>query len=127
MLHTIRQRLVSHRILLVAMLLLCVVAKPVIVLACEVHESQHALQTGHGHDDVEHLQAQPVDEPQPADDGKLWHALLHQGHCCVHGAALVTTPDVSLAPITAHVPECGVVPALRTRGLEPTLRPPIRI
>lgn len=127
MLQMLRQRLLSLRVLWVVMLLLCAVVKPVIVLACEVHESQHALQAGHGHDDAEHRRGQPADEPMPSGDQKPWHALLHQGHCCVHGAALVTTADVSLAPVAASAPGAVVAPAFRSLGLEPMLRPPIRI
>lgn len=127
MLRTLRQRLVSLRVLWIALLLLCVVVKPVIVLACEVHEAHHALQTGHGHDDVEHLRLQPVDEPTPSGGSNPWHAVLHQGHCCVHGAALVASGEVSLAPVAAFVPGSVVAYAFRSRHREPMLRPPIRI
>ena len=109
------------------MLVLCAVVKPVVVVACETHEAQHAIETGHGHDDAAHRVGTPADETAPGDDTRIWHALLHQGHCCLHGAALVEA-DVQMSVVSVRavlVPGaasvcCCVVP-------EPMLRPPIPV
>lgn len=125
MLRRLRQCLITHRAFWVAMLVLCVVVKPVIVLACEVHESQHALFTGHGHDEADHTGIQPVDEPVPTADQQPWHAVMHQGHCCVHGAAILDAPELVISPVVAFAPGLAVPYSFRLVGLEPMLRPPI--
>lgn len=125
MLHRLRQRLITFRTFCVAMLLLCAVVKPVIVMACEVHEAQHALQAVHGHDDADHTNGQPVDEPLPTSEQQPWHAALHQGHCCVHSAAIVDASEAVSAPGVAFAPESAVPHAFRMVGLDPMLRPPI--
>lgn len=125
MLYRLRQRLITFRAFWVAMLLLCAVVKPVIVMACEVHESQHAMQAAHGHDDAEHTGGQPADEPLPTGEQQPWHAVLHQGHCCVHGAAIVDVSASMSAPVVAFAPEPAIPQAFRMVGLEPMLRPPI--
>lgn len=107
------------------MLVLCTIVKPIVVLACEVHESQHALLTGQGHDDADHTGNQPADEPVPKADQPPWHPVMHQGHCCVHGAAILDAPELVISPVIAFAPESAVSHSYRLVGLEPMLRPPI--
>lgn len=127
MLSSLRSRLLPLRAFWVVMLVLCAVVKPVVVVACETHEAQHAIEAGHGHDDAAHRGAVPVDEAPPSADARIFHALMHQGHCCVHGAALVEV-DVSMPVVPSRavlvVGEAGVC---RCVVPEPMLRPPIPV
>lgn len=85
--------------LLLGLLMLGVLVKPVIALAGEVHEAEHALIAGDAshaeHDSPELLD--PLDTP---DSGNPLHAFLHFADCCGPSAALLplsTPASVSLA------------------------------
>jgi len=118
--------LLGLRLFWIAMLLLGTVLQPVLVVACETHESQHLTVTGHGHDNVEHEGNHVADEPLPADEVTPWHSLLHQGHCCVHGAAIVDLILTASPHVSPSRPECARQVSLIKAILTPTLRPPIR-
>ena len=125
MLSRLRHRLLALRLFWVAMLLLGAVFKPAIVFACESHEALHLLATGHGHEDDAHENGMPADETLPDGEFAPWMSLLHQGHCCVHGAAIV---EAALAPdpvIATERPDVALVVQLLDARRKPGLRPPI--
>lgn len=114
-----------RRALWFALLLWCVVLKPVLVLACEVHETSHAALAGHAHEGAAHQAGQPEDEGEAAAGERLWQAPLHEGHFCVHGAIWIAS-HASVAALPAHVPPpIAVVGDWPCRDDEPMLRPPI--
>lgn len=126
MLSRLRQRCLARPWLWVLLLALSFVAKPVLSLAGELHESGHhadavAQHAGHGHADHHAPDAGAADE-EPAG---LWHGLMHVAHCCGPLSALPTgVVAASLSPsdwlpLPAADPEFDSVPAARM------LRPPI--
>ena len=122
----IRHHLHGLRLFWITMLLLGAVFKPVIVMACEAHEATHLLATGHGHEGDAHENGPPADEPAADTLSTPWMNLLHQGHCCVHGAALIATTIIPDAQIATIIP--GTAEPARKVDIRriPMLRPPIR-
>lgn len=82
------------RILLLGLLMVGVLVKPVLVLAGELHEAEHALLTG----DDGHADDGSSDPIEPSDPKNPWHALMHFGHCCGQAPALL--PLMYLGSIT---------------------------
>lgn len=123
MLSRLRHHAIALRAVCAVLLLMGLVVKPVITLACEVHEAEHLLATGHAQD--QHPSgAIPPDEPVP-DDGGGWHALIHLGHCCGPATALAVASVVAPLHLVENAP---AVPApARTPEHIPSraLRPPI--
>lgn len=121
-----RQRRSALRTLLTVVLMLGVLLQPMIVMASAAHESQHMLMHGHSHEDGGHDVGIPDDEGMPPDDAASLHILLHQGHCCVHGGAIlvsVETPIFALPP-ASPAPQLSI--PLIQRFLPPIHRPPIQ-
>lgn len=73
------------RILMLCLLMAGVLVKPLVALAGELHEAEHAQLTGdNGHADDS--SSDPID---PADAENPWHALMHFSHCCGQAPALM--------------------------------------
>jgi hypothetical protein len=124
-------RLIQHqrrslfRSLLTVVLMLGVMLQPMIVMASAAHESQHLLMHGHSHEDGGHDIGIPDDEPAQSDEAASLHLILHQGHCCVHGNAILVSIDTSIAALPAVSPTLLLPVALIQRYLPPIHRPPI--
>lgn len=111
----------------VALLVWCTLLQPMLVLACQAHESGHLIQTGHSHDTDGHSEALPADERAQGHDASMLDALLHQEHCCVHNAAILGSSEVCSSERLHAAPEAPVAAAIGMVGLVPMLRPPIRV
>lgn len=124
MLYRLRQLPTSSRVLLVVLVVLGVLAQPVLVAACEIHEAQHQVATGHAHDGPEHSDGADSAHPSPDERGGLAE-LVHLGHCCAHATVLA----MAVEPPSAHGVDVAPAGLLwngpLTRRPARLLRPPI--
>ena len=119
------------RVLLSTLLALAAGVQPMVVFAAEIHESSHGASHevspaqpehgshGHAHDD-------PRAPAEPLDPSDRWHVLMHFGHCCGQGVALL---PVSFACDAATAPTpCPGADSPRPPSAESSLllRPPIQ-
>lgn len=118
----IRQYRSALRVICVALLLLCVAITPALVLASEIHESDHVIQAGHSHDAGSGV---PAEEPGSPDSPSEWHLLLHSGHCCGHGTLLIPTLFAFASPAPAMPPATADQPPFESCEHVRLLRPPI--
>jgi hypothetical protein len=126
MMPRLRHRCRTARALWVALLLFAVVFKPMLVLASEVHESEHLLQTGHSHEAAGESHGIPQDESPVSGEVDPWHSLMHLGHCCSHPSAA----SEILLPVTLDVaggmPDTPLLLGRVSIRINQVLRPPIR-
>jgi len=95
----------ASRRILIGFLALCFLWQPILLVAAEVHEVQHLLQTGHAHDTQHPESGIPVDDPHSGSSSL--HVLMHLGQCCSFPVALVPATDI--AARLSHA--AGPVPA----------------
>lgn len=126
MLSALRRLCHRSRAFWVGLLLLTFLWQPTLLAASEVHEAEHAIQTGHDH----HAEADglgiPADEPSSPEDASLWHGLLHLGHCCAYPQAV---PNDGMSALTVLRPASApfaAAQALPSLTLPRPLRPPIQ-
>jgi hypothetical protein len=122
-----RQRHSIFRTLLTAVLMLGVVLQPMIAMASAAHESQHMLMHGHSHEDGGHDVGIPDDEGMQSDEAASLHLLLHQGHCCVHGNAILVSVDTEFFALPPASLATQLSIPLILRFLPPIHRPPIQV
>lgn len=99
--------------------LLCLLLRPALVAACDLHDLTHAsaAQTG----EVADVSAADED----AESGSLLHDLLHTMHCCLHGVALLSAPFTLPAIATATTAPDTARPARLDTRRSNLFRPPI--
>lgn len=125
MMQQLRHRSRTSRIFWIALLLWALVWQPGLIVASEVHESEHLLQTGHALDATHGEHGIPADEPMPPDGADPWHALMHLGHCCSYPSAMLPDmPQMAFGPDIASPPAGGTFDADSAPQPQP-LRPPI--
>lgn len=125
MMHRLRQHCLAHRALWVALLAIALVGQPTLLLASEVHESEHLVQSGHSHGAERLDQVLLAEELADAEGSEAWHLLMHLSHCCGQPSAM---PAESLAMPTIMRPFVAPIRSpLAIQSLIPTLllRPPI--
>lgn len=124
MLRRLRQLPLPLRFVLAALVWLGILAQPVLVVACEIHEAQHLAATGHAHDGPEHSDGAESAHPSPDESGELAE-LVHLGHCCAHATVLA----ISIEPPSSQGVESmhTGLPVTAPLSARPTrlLRPPI--
>ena len=125
MLIIFRRHCSALRTLIVALLVFGLALQPLVISASEVHESQHMLTTGHSHEGGNHASGIPEDEAPSPDGETRLHSLLHQGHCCVHGAAIPLSTEALIVAIHSASPAISVHATLTSRYLVPVPHPPI--
>jgi hypothetical protein len=126
MMRRLRHRSRCIRALWVALLLFAVVFKPVLVLASEVHESEHLLQTGHSHASPGESHGIPADESPASGEVDPWHSLMHLGHCCSHPSA-ASEAHLPVTPgLAGGSPDTPLLPGRASVRIAQVLRPPIR-
>lgn len=112
--------------MLFALLALAAVMQPMVVFASEIHDAAHETLPGqaqhesHGHDHDE-----PDMPADPVDRSDHWHVLMHFGHCCGHGIALLPMSfafDAATAPALLPRTDSPRPPSAESSRL---LRPPI--
>lgn len=125
MLPALRPSLHPLRLLWLLALMLCLVLKPMLGLAGELHRDWHEFAHQAAHSDTgTHSQAAQA-EIQEHGDSSGWHGVLHIDLCCSN-AALMATIAVLPAPLLP-APALPYRQRHRTPAPEPDLlRPPIR-
>ncbi|MCF7221542.1 hypothetical protein [Marilutibacter chinensis] len=136
--HAVRP-LSLQRLLVLALLVLGVLAKPVLASIGEVHELQHDPSGQHlhlgqngDHDiasdgvHVDHRLQSDAPADAPSDDGNLLHELLHFAHCCGQSPQSVPAAAMTVPAIAGDAtgPANAAAPAPDHRSQD-VFRPPI--
>ncbi len=124
MLRRLRHLRISLRFVLAAVVWLGILAQPVLVVACEIHETQHLAATGHAHDGPEHNDGAESAHPSPDESGKLAE-LVHLGHCCAHATVFVISIEPPTSDGVESIPVGLPVTAPLNSRPARLLRPPI--
>jgi hypothetical protein len=117
----IRQQETRFSVMLVALLVLCVLGRPLLAVACDLHDVTH-------HDAAELVQLPAAgDTLQDSDGDSLLHDLLHVAHYCGSAIAL---PSSSLS-VLGRVADAGIPPGVLSgfhgSRIPPVFRPPISV
>jgi hypothetical protein len=114
--HPLRRLLAA---LMLGLMTLCVVAKPVVAAAHELHELQHAT-----HGDMAADAAVDGRDGAPPD---IVQTLLHAEDCCLHASAMPAKPAPWLPLLRTAETRPSAVPAPPAVPPSRMLRPPISV
>lgn len=119
MIALVRRQRSRSRVLFAALLVLCLLGRPLLAVASDLHDMAH-------HDALEFVHSPAGGETLPEPDGEsLLHDILHLAHCCGPVVAIVAVQVLlSGDPQSRSVWPRSAGAACAARVL-PLLRPPI--
>lgn len=113
----------------VSLLAFVLVWQPALLAAVEVHEAEHAFDSGHAHDAGLAGTDHHFDAPAPVNAGEPWHGLMHglmdMGHCCGQASALLSPTIVVAAQLSSDAAADDASLTIPHLILPSPLRPPI--